>query len=280
MATHQVASTILSGEEDIFQPLSLENPTEGLALPRVNPSHPFYHYHNKLFDPSHFLNGYMPILLGRHDFARDYPVGMRILRTPIKVAGDTRIHIPKEISFLTDFIKFCVMYELSFNENFADLYAVMTVHSKNIVVAERNTMRISGFHVDGLRDNVFPVDTKLRHSYLWTDNNATQFCSQPFFVHKGSSHTTTNEFDRQAHSCNIIAPMANTLVLFDQYMVHRSPPIAADCTRMFLRISFMYKQLKDHMDTINPNLPVELPPYRERVVERSVKVGIADPTFS
>lgn len=269
MSNLQSSNAVLSGDEDIF------HVPEHRDVTRVNPTHPFYNYHDKLFNPSHFLNGLMPILLGRMDFAPTFLVGTRILRTPIKVAGSRDVHIPKEVRAFTDFIKFCVMYELSFNaENFVDLYAIMTVHSKDIVVAERNTMRISGFHVDGLKGNKFPVDTKLRHSYLWTNNNPTEFCPQPYFVHTNSNHATTNEFDRQARVCNVVTPLDKTVVLFDQYMVHRSPVIPFDCTRMFMRISFMYTQLKDRRDTVNPNLPVELPPICKRVVEQSEGASI------
>lgn len=255
--TINFTDTVLSGRESI-----LHIPEYSEVFQPTNPTHPFYQYHDKLYNPQRLLNGYMPILLGVHDFAPVFPVGMRILRTPIKVAGSHDVHIPDEVSFLTDFIKFCVMYELSFNsKNFVDLYAILTVHSKDVVVAERNTMRTPGFHTDGLQGSKFPIKNKLQHSYLWTNNNSTQFCPQPFFIDHldDSKHMVFEEFDRQAKLCNIVTPVDKTVVLFDPYMVHRSPPISTDCTRMLMRISFMYEQLKDQRDTVNPNLPVDVP---------------------
>lgn len=259
-------NTTLSGEETI-----LHIPEYKEVFPPTNPTHPFYQYFDKPYDSNHLLNGYSPILLGVHDFAPDYPVGVRILRTPIKTAGSRDIHIPMEADFAKDFIKFCVMYELSFNSAaFEDLYAILTVHSKNIVVSERNTMRTPGFHTDGLQGSKFPTKGTMQHSYLWTDKYSTDFCPQRFCIQHldDSKHMIHSSFDQQARECNVITPIDKTVVLFDPYMVHRSPVIPMDCSRILLRMSFMHIQLDDERDTKNPNLPVvttRRPDVRDRL---------------
>lgn len=221
--------------------------------------HPFFSYFDKEFSKSHYkYGGLLPLHIGNFNIEHSSHL-INVLRCPIKTINSRDIIIPSELSYLQDFIKFCCIYETSFNSDFDKLYAHITVDKK--IVMPNESHRVSGFHVDGYQGHKFPIKHQIEHSYLWSSNIGTEFCAQPFFIDHidDSKYLLFDELNKQANESNVYKCLANNIYVFDPYMVHRSPIVQTETERLLIRITFEYDKLLDPNDTVNPNIKFKIP---------------------
>ena len=69
-----------------------------------------------------------------------------------------------------------------------------------------------------------------------------------------SKHLIFDELDIQAREENMIKPQNKSVILFDPYMIHRSPKFNTHGRRTVVRLTFEYQKLLDPNNTINPNI--------------------------
>jgi hypothetical protein len=239
--------------------IMVEIPTFEEMFSPSDPEHPFFTYHNKPFSKTRYKYGTpLPLHVGQFTIDKSAHV-VNVLRVPVKAAGSNTIVLPKELEFIQKYVEFCCLYEKSFNPNFENLFAHITVDKKTVNPEE--TQRVPGFHVDGFQGSKFPTKHEIEHSYLWTSDCGTEFCSQPYFIEHldESKFMIFDEFNKQAHECNVFKCLPNNIYIFDPYMVHRSPVVKTTTERLLIRITFEYQKLLDPNDTVNPNLVFKKP---------------------
>lgn len=247
--------TILNANEE---PERLQIPNfEEIGQPTMQ-CHPFYTYHNQIFNKERYLYSTVPIHLRNFSISHDTEI-TNVLRCPIKTAGNREIILPQELIFLKDFVEYCCIYETRFTDNFEDLFIHITVdYKKNI----ENYHRVPGWHVDGFQGHKFTEKHEIEHSYLWSSNYGTEFCVQPFFIQHvdDSKYMIFDELTKQAHDQNIIQCLPENIYIFDPYMVHRSPLIEnVENERLLVRLTCEYQKLLDPNDAINPFLVFNAP---------------------
>ena len=227
-----------------------------------NPSqslHPFYTYHDKEFNKERYQYSTIPVHVGPFNINYNENNIINVLRCPIKNANSRTICLPKELSMFEEFIKFCCIYETSFNKRFEELYGHITVDYKEVKAG--TTQRVPGWHVDGFQGSKFPRKHEIEHSYLWSSVVSTEFCPGPFFVSHidESKYMIFDEMCKQATNKEIFQALDKNVYIFDPYMVHRSPVCYENQKRLLVRITFEYQKLLDPNDTINPALKFEIP---------------------
>ncbi len=250
----------------IYTNTELSNEYQIIKIPKYDelfkpsdPHHPFFGYFNKDFSKARYkYGGYLPLHIGTFQIDKSQHT-KNVLRCPIKTANTNELIVPSELSYLHDFIKFCCIYESSFNDEFDQLYAHITVDKK--LIQPNMTHRVPGFHVDGFQGHKFPLKHKIEHSYLWSSDVGTEFCCQPFFIEHidESKFLIFEEFDKQAIENNVYKCLPHNIYIFDPYMVHRSPKVTEETDRLLIRITFEYDKLLDPNDTVNPNLKFNVP---------------------
>lgn len=252
------------------------------------PEHPFYTYHDKKFSKDRLMYSSIPLHIGSYDIVFDPTQIVNVLRCAIKKSGGREIVLPVELDFLKDYIMFCCTYETSFNKRFEDLFIHITV-DWNPCIKKGETQRVPGFHVDGFQGSKFPEKHEIEHSYLWStsfvsENNGlnhgcgTEFCIQPFFISHldDSKYLVFNEFNKQANESNVLKTLDNNVYIFDPYMVHRSPVVNTNTSRLLVRITMEYQKLLDPNDTVNPGLLFEVPykyDIRNRLCEYKIPLN-------
>jgi len=252
------------------------------------PDHPFYTYHNKKFSKERFMYSTIPIHVGSYDIKFDPKTIVNVLRLPIKLNNSREIVLPSELEFLKDYILFCCTYETSFNDRFDDLFIHITI-DYNPNIKKGTSQRVSGFHVDGFQGCKFPEKHEIEHSYLWSSskslnnntelsNCGTEFCVQPFFISliDDSKYLIFNELIKQAKEVNVIKTLDNNVYIFDPYMIHRSPVVNEDTSRLLVRITMEYQKLLDPNDTINPAIAFKIPykyDIRNRLCEYTIPLN-------
>jgi hypothetical protein len=243
------------------------------------PEHPFYTYHDKKFCKERLMYSILPLHIGSYDILFDPTQVINVLRCAIKNSGNREIVLPVELDFLKEYIMFCCTYETSFNKRFEDLFMHITV-DWNPCIKKGGTQRVPGFHVDGFQGSKFPEKHEIEHSYLWStsfisedvENNGlnrgsgTEFCVQPFFISHidESKYLIFDELNKQANELNVLKTMDGNVYIFDPYMVHRSPVVNTDTSRLLVRITMEYQKLLDPNDTVNPELLFTIP-YKENL---------------
>jgi len=222
------------------------------------PDHPFYTYYDKPFSRERYQYSTIPVHIGNFNIEAPETV-TNVLRVPVKTAGSRKIVLPKEVEFVRGFIEHCCIYETCFNNRFDDLFAHLTVELKTI--KKGGTQRTPGWHVDGFQGTKFPIKHEIEHSYLWSSTCGTEFCPQPFFINHidDSKYMVFDEMAKQVVEANIVTCMDKNIYIFDPYMVHRSPIVKEDTTRLLIRLTFEYQKLLDPNDTVNSKLEFAVP---------------------
>ena len=245
---------VLEGEIDKFEIPKYEE----IFTPAMR-HHPFYKHHDEIFEKELFLYSNLPVHIGGFSIKWNKNHITNVLRCPIKNSGNRSIYLPKELGFLKDFVTYCCNYENTFNEQFNDLFAHITVHCDD--VKEGKSQRVPGWHVDGFQGAKFPQKHKIEHSYLWSSSSGTEFCVQPFMISHidDSKYMIFDEFTKQAKEENLWKMLDSNIYIIDPYMVHRSPILSKNTTRLLVRLTFEYQKLLDPNDTQNPKLTFKIP---------------------
>lgn len=246
--------TILSGKCKTFCV-----PEYDELFPPSQLCHPFYTYHDKNFNKERYRYSSIPLHIGRFEIKFPKKV-TNVLRLSLKKAGDSKIVLPEELSFLEEFIMHCCLYEKSFNKNFNKLFAHLTVEQKEVKKGE--VQRTPGWHADGFQGSKFPIKHEIEHSYLWSNKYGTEFCPQPYFIDHidDSKYMVFDEMSKQINEKNVLSCMDENIYVFDPYMVHRSPIMPEDTKKLLVRLTFEYRKLLDPNDTVNPWLKFKVPP--------------------
>lgn len=237
--------------------------------------HPFYTWHNKSFSKERYIYSSVPVHIGEFKIAYTDVDILNVLRCPIKVTGSREIYLPKELLYLKNFIEMCCIYETSFNDRFDDLFAHITVDYKQVKAGE--TQRVEGWHVDGFQGAKFPIKHEIEHSYLWASVEGTEYCVQPFFISHidDSKYLIFKEFEKQAREENVIKALDENIYIIDPYMIHRSPRVHENMSRLIIRLTFEYQKLLDPNDTHNTALHFKVPykyDIRNRLGEYKVEL--------
>lgn len=230
---------------------------DSLEVPIPFPLNPIWSRLGTMFDVEHFTYSAPPPDVGKILLDLSNTDGLRVLRCPIKIAGNPNFVLPQELISLKPLIRHVseiVAYK--YPEVFHNFWC--HVSFEKTYVEANKTQRVPGWHVDGFQGVRVPRH-RIEHSWLWTDGPMTEFCIQPFFIehlHPGR-HDIFSEFTKQAKECNAYKGISNHVYLIDPYVVHRSPIILESMTRSFVRITFTETELLDPMNTVNLSLECE-----------------------
>ncbi len=227
---------------------------EGLWTPIVDEENIAYNSLFKPFSVNQYLYPRLPIDLGLIDDASidlDDSDPINVLRLPLKFPK-TDYRLPLEILELESLIRKVADYESFINKEHDSCFCHITYDLSTVKSGEYH--RFPGFHGDGLQGTKLTPKIKIEHSYIITSSPPTEFCLQPFFLKHldESKHNFFLEFDKQAKKTNIYKSLPNHLYLIDPYMVHRTPKIKHDVTRVFIRITYSFTELQHPKNTINP----------------------------
>ena len=107
----QYTKPVLSG--DVMQ-FTIPNYDE--VYKPTQPTHPFYTYYNKPFDATRLQYSPLPLHIGEFNIEYDEKNVVNVLRCAIKNKSNRQIYLPTELLFLKDFVEYCCVYELSFND--------------------------------------------------------------------------------------------------------------------------------------------------------------------
>jgi hypothetical protein len=178
----------------------------------------------------------------------------RCLRMPIKVFGESSFQLPEEFLWLLPVISRIMLMDAAHHESFEGYYAHLTVDTREVEAG--NTQRVGGWHVDGFQSGGREPLHEIERSYLWSMDEAAEFCVQPFFVDhlRPLHHNIHAEFDKQA-VVPALRGIAGHIYQIDPYMVHRSPVMTEKKIRTIIRVTFSKTLLTDPVNTVNLGLP-------------------------
>lgn len=201
---------------------------------------------NQLWNESNFEKINLPHNLFSLDATEiaAYSTGkdIRILDMPIKFPGSD-YKIPHELVALSPLIKKIVAHEHNINNDIDNYYCYLTLDRR--LVRSGNTTRKSGIHVDGFQGARLGEKLPVDHSYILSNVLPTLFYNQPFKVEKEwdkSCHNYFEGFEKQKRENNVIAYLANTVLLMDAYCLHEAPVATIDTHRTFLRLSYTVRE--------------------------------------
>lgn len=224
--------------------------TEGLWTPKIDASNIAYHSLFQPFDLTQYLYPRPPIDMGLVEESL-YKCDVNVLRMPLKFSG-TMYGIPEELKSLTGLIKRVAEYEAFINPNHEKMFCHITYDRSVVMPGQYH--RFPGFHGDGIQGTKLTPKVNVEHSYILATSPPTEFCLQPFFLKHldEAKHNFFLEFDKQAHECNVYRSLSGHLYLIDPYMVHRTPKIAEQVERTFVRITYAFTELQHPKNTVNP----------------------------
>lgn len=228
--------------------------SEPVWVAKPFPNNPIWGRLGSIFDNEHFLYPAIPVDIGVTSIKMD-ETPLRILRTPIKRAGDLNLYIPQELERFVSLLKHVLETELIANDDYLNSHGHITV--EHTYIEKNNVQRVPGWHVDGFQGARQHTHSS-EHSYLWCSIQPAEFCIQPFFINHIDSarHSVFAEFERQAQDINVFSGLANHIYLIDPYIVHRSTPMKESNWRTFVRITFSDIELEDPMNTVNKMIPL------------------------
>jgi hypothetical protein len=208
--------------------------------------------YNSLFKPfslKQYLYPRPPIDMG---LVNGYDTNeVNVLRMPLKFPG-TNYRVPQDLKPLYEMIKRAAEYETWINPDHDKAFCHITVDHSTVPAGQYH--RYPGFHGDGVQGTKITPKINVEHSYILTNNPCTEFCLQPFFLQHldEAKHNFFLEMDRQAKDVNIYRTLPFHMYLIDPYMVHRSPKMVQDTTRIFIRITYTFSELQHPKNTVNP----------------------------
>lgn len=233
------------------------SPAKNLFVPIVNPKHPFYREQHEPFDVERYEYARPPIEIGhsRLDLSSIGPT-VNVLRMPIK-NPHTEYKCPLAIKPFWNLIERVAEYECGFNPRHDDCMVHITIDRGTI--EKGTTHRYPGFHGDGVQGAKFSQKeyTPVEHSYVITSFPPTEFCIQPFFFKhlNDAKHNIFHEMEVQVREVNVFKTIPLHLYLLDPYMVHRTPYVEETTERIFVRITYVYSELMNPHNTVNPLFP-------------------------
>lgn len=135
---------------------------------------------------------------------------------PLRMPGRGR-RIPANLVWLSDMLARVHAEQ--------DEYIYATVRSMYSTPESANR---PGWHSDG-----FGTDDI---NFIWYDSAPTEFCIQPFAL-SNDHEESLRQMDEQADPANIVTWEPKTLLMLDQFAIHRVSPTAAPGYRTFVKLS-------------------------------------------
>lgn len=148
---------------------------------------------------------------------------------PIKMAGTYAVNVPKQLDIFRQLLT-------KIENDFIDNYGMTLLKEVYIYVSAKYLYQprgISynrpGFHCDGfMTDDV---------NYIWSDKFPTIFNVGTFNLTQDDK-VSIEEMEQQAISNNNISYLNNSLIMLDQYNVHKVGDVTEADMRTFLKVSF------------------------------------------
>lgn len=251
---HAAVSQIRYSQPLLSKENGIEFKTNGLWTPVIDADNIAYHSMFKPFNINQYIYPRPPIDMG---LVMDAGIDLNpmepinVLRMPVKFPG-SNYRLPIELAELGPLLERVAEYESFINKNHDYCFCHMTYDLSTIKAGEHH--RFPGFHGDGIQGTKLTPKVNVEHSYILTSSPPTEFCLQPFFLKHldEAKHNYFLEFDKQAKKTNLYGTIPNHLYLIDPYMVHRTPKIKRDVTRLFLRITYAFTELQHPKNTNNP----------------------------
>jgi hypothetical protein len=250
-SSHSEVSAIRYSQPTLSTDNYISYKPECLWTPKIDADNIAYFTLFQPFNINHFLSPRLPIDMGLVDTREWKNCKTNVLRMPIKFP-ETDYHIPRELEILFPLIKRVLDYESFINPYHDQTFSHITFDQS--FVEANKYHRFPGFHGDGIQGTKITPKVNIEHSYILTTKPPTEFCLQPFFLKHldEAKHNYFLEFDKQAKDVNIYSSLSNHLYLIDPYMVHRTPEIKQDVSRIFVRITYAFTELQHPKNTYNP----------------------------
>jgi hypothetical protein len=185
--------------------------------------------------------GKPPIDLGRNDLS---PVEMMFwLYCPVKMAGDTQLVIPDN---LTQFTPLLDLARDDCSSRWRDSYIYLS--AKRLFVSPENPMNRPGWHSDG-----FMTDDL---NYVWSDRDGTFFWEPETLVDFTQNHEASlPEMEAKASQGPIITYPDKHFLRLDETVIHRVADLSGSHLRSFVKISVSQHQYNLVGNSINHRLP-------------------------
>lgn len=113
------------------------------------------------------------------------------------------------------------------------------------------------WHVDGFSMRYPHVPEQ---SFIYSDSYPTEFLAENFEIPADFNplrHNLHHYFQDYQQSEDIIKTNNNVFTLIDPYLIHRRPSVPCYEERIFIRVSFVPREIEDDSCTQNPLLPVK-----------------------
>lgn len=237
-----------------------------LSRLQIDPNHPSYHDHDKIFSQEKFKYPYLPLYLGEYQFNYDLKnTDINVLRLLIRQNSSLlNIELPKEIEFAEDFIIKQINYHWNFYPENRNCFIYLTIRCCTAQTCYYDNAK--SWHIDGFQG------TKLtRHipeqQIFWSNVNPTEFLLQPFFIDglDPSKHNIHGYFQNNANDDLIYKGIEQGVYLINPYNIHRASKDNYLGNRIFVRLTFSPVVIDDPTNTLNPNLNLRKAEQREEI---------------
>lgn len=195
-----------------------------------------------------------PSVIGRigAELSFEFPDStFHVADVPLKIAGQHKFAVPKEIAALTDFLQTCVNYEAAINPEWPSYFAFLTAH--RALVAEGGLMRIGGAHSDSIQGPRIVPKRPIEHAYLACDSTPPRFFEHCFDL--GNLRSDTDDLgptiSALADTARSFVPAEDEIVLFDAYCIHEAQPAFRAGVRTFIRLTMSTREFDREGNTLN-----------------------------
>ena len=188
----------------------------------------------------------------------DIPTDYRINHFLIKNNDD----LEPSLSSITNpdvlkFIELCLTYVKDNQLPIQNRYWYLTI-DQGLVDNHIKTLRLPGWHIDGLQGSEVPVKKPGDFQFIWSNVLPTEFCTQHFDVTGLDPliHNVFNFLGKQVDPKNVYSFDDGDVVLMHCYHVHRAKELIGDVSvyRKFLRLSFTCTPITSTKMTVNDDI--------------------------
>lgn len=232
---------------------------------QIDPAHPSYSDHDKIFSQERYKYPYIPLYLGEFDPCIPEDINLNVLRLLIRNNNqNSSIELPKEIEFLEDFILNQVNYHWNFYPVNRGCYIYLTVRCcnyENCYYDNSKTWHIDGFQSSKIKRHI------PEQQIFWSNKCPTEFLLQPFFIEglDPNKHNVHYHFHDNANDNFIYRGLDRGIYLINPYNIHRSSSEKYLYNRIFVRLTFSPVLIEAPTNTLNPNLDQKSFPDREEI---------------
>ena len=209
---------------------------------------------NTIWDETNFGIRREPIVIGevedREGFSRTEGVA-KISWMPIKLPG-TDYRLPPEYGQFQQVLETMIGYEHAINPDVDETYAYLTVDAGHVEAGQ--THRKKGAHSDSFQSILIQPKLKTSRFYTASDTVPTLHHNQPFDVSHldPGKHNYFWEFERQVDPERTEEINPYDIVGMDAYTVHQAGVALESTSRVFVRLSYEYREFNRRGNARNP----------------------------